>query len=150
MTYKTTLLIGAIISGLLIWIVYFCSKWAFNKIKPGKENTMRYIAIIPTVILTPAILLATFIGGFIYLDSTDYSRTRTTSSSYKTYMMKGNELIGKTRPEIIELLGNDFRRYDENTIVYDMDEIPYFFINNPRILKIQFWAGKAVKVESTH
>ena len=150
MTYKTTLLIGAVVSGLLIWAVYLFSKWAFNKIKPGKEKTMRYIAIIPTILLAPAILLATFIGGFIYSDSTPASSTSSTStsSSYKTYMIKDNQLMGKTRPEIIELLGNNFRRYDENTIVYDMEDLPWFFINDPHILKIHFWSGKVVKIES--
>ena len=149
MTYKTTLLIGAVIFGLLTWIVYSFSKWAFNKIKPGKEKTMRYIAVIPTLVLTPVILGATFIGGVIYLESEPYSTSPTTTSiSHKIYMIEDNLLIGKSKAEVIELLGSDFRRYDENTIVYDMDELPYFFINDPHILKVNFWSGKAVKVES--
>jgi hypothetical protein len=56
-------------------------------------------------------------------------------------------LIGKTRSGVTELLGNDFRRYDENTIVYNLEKYPWYFINDPKILKIHFRNGKVVKVE---
>ena len=147
MTNKTTLLIGAIIFGLLIWIIYSFSKWAFNKIKPGKKKAMRYIAIIPTIVLAPVILLVTFIGGLFYLESSNTYST-SNSGSYKIYMAENNKLTGKSKAEVIELLGDDFWRYDENTIAYDLEDLPYFFINDPHILKINFWAGKVVKVES--
>jgi len=37
MTYKSALLIGTAIFGLLIWAAYSLPKWVFNKIKPGKD-----------------------------------------------------------------------------------------------------------------
>ena len=37
MTYKSTLLIGAAIFGLLIWAACSFPKWVFNKVKPGKS-----------------------------------------------------------------------------------------------------------------
>ena len=43
MTYRTTLLVGAAIFGLLIWTIYSFSKWVFRKIKPDKKKIMKYI-----------------------------------------------------------------------------------------------------------
>jgi len=55
-------------------------------------------------------------------------------------------LIGKTKDEVIELLGDDFYSYDENHIVYDLGFVPELLNIDPDVLDIYFENGKVVKV----
>ena len=56
-------------------------------------------------------------------------------------------LIGKTKEEVIELLGDDFYSYDENSIEYDLGFVPMLFNIDPDVLVIYFEKGKVIKVE---
>ncbi|MGI9527242.1 MAG: hypothetical protein ACR2MS_09050 [Weeksellaceae bacterium] len=56
-------------------------------------------------------------------------------------------LIGKTKEEITELLGQDFYSYGENHIAYELGFVPGLFNIDPDVLDIYFENGKATKVE---
>ncbi len=56
-------------------------------------------------------------------------------------------LIGKTKSEVIELLGNDFSTYDDNHIIYDLGFVPGLLTIDPDILDIYFNEDKVIRVE---
>ena len=62
-------------------------------------------------------------------------------------IIKSEILIGKTKEEVIELLGDDFYTYNENHIAYDLGFVPGLFNIDPDVLDIYFEKGKVIKVD---
>ena len=56
-------------------------------------------------------------------------------------------LIGKTKQEIVELLGDDYYSYNENHIAYDLGFVPGLLNIDPDVLDIYFENGKVIKVD---
>ena len=59
-------------------------------------------------------------------------------------IIKSEILIGKTKEEVIELLGNGYQDYGENHIGYYLGFVPRMFNIDPDILDIYFENGKVV------
>jgi hypothetical protein len=61
-------------------------------------------------------------------------------------IIKSNLLIGKTKKDVIELLGDDFYSYDENHIAYDLGFVPGLLNIDPDVRDIYFENGRVIKV----
>lgn len=61
-------------------------------------------------------------------------------------IIESNMLIGKTKQEVIEILGSDFYKYSENHIGYYLGFVPRLLTIAPDMLGIHFKGGKVVKV----
>jgi hypothetical protein len=133
---------------------YFLSRWVFKKIKLGNEQNRKYLAIIPTVIITPLLYVGIVLIGMFsmtYYPNIDFDKQKWEENQEKRYKMskdiiKSEVLIGKTKAEVIELLGEDYHTYDEDHIAYDLGFVPELFNIDPDVLDIYFENGIVVKV----
>jgi hypothetical protein len=149
MSYEVPLLI------LILAIpVYFLSIWFLNKFKLGNEKNRKFLAIIPTILLSPILfggIIQLWIFSISYYPKTDFNKQEWASNKEERYkmsndIMESNLLIGKTKDEVITLMGNDFYKYDDNHIAYDLGFVPGLFKIDPDVLDIYFKNGKVFKV----
>ena len=57
--------------------VYFLTKWILNKLKIGNEKNRKYLAIIPTVVLSPLLYVEIIMIWFFsvsYYPKTDFDK----------------------------------------------------------------------------
>lgn len=149
MSYEVPLLI------LIIAIpVYFLSIWFLKKFKLGNEKNRKFLAIIPAILLSPILfggIILLWIFSISYYPKTDFNKQEWASNKEERYkmsndIMESNLLIGKTKDEVITLMGNDFYKYDDNHIAYDLGFVPGLFKIDPDVLDIYFKNGKVFKV----
>ncbi len=135
--------------------VYFLTKWIFKRLKLGSEKNRKYLAIIPAIVLSPLLYIGVimlWIFSVSYYPKTDFNKHEWKENKEERYKMsrdiiKSEMLIGKTKEEVIEVLGNDFYMYNENHIAYDLGFVPGFANIDPDVLDIYFEKGKVIKVE---
>jgi hypothetical protein len=135
--------------------VYFFTKWILNKLKIGNEKNRKYLAIIPTVVLSPLLYVEIIMIWFFsvsYYPKTDFDKQEWNNNKEERYKMSkdiinSEMLIGKTKEEVIGLLGDDFYSYDENSIEYDLGFVTLLFNIDPDVLVIYFEKCKVIKVE---
>lgn len=92
---------------------YFLSRWVFKKIKLGNEQNRKYLAIIPAVIISSMLYIGIVLIGVFsmtYYPNIDFNKQKWDENQEKRYKMskdiiKSEMLIGKTKEEVIELLG---------------------------------------------
>ncbi len=134
--------------------IYFLSKWILKKWNFGNEKNRKYLAIIPSVVLSPIVyigLIYLWIFSISYYPTNDFDKQTWKSNPEERYKMsediiESKILIGKTKQEIVELLGNDFYSYSENHIAYGVGFVPGLFNIDPDVLDIYFENGKVTKV----
>ena len=104
--------------------VYFLTKWILMKLKLGSEKNRKYLAIIPTIILSAFLyvgIIMIWIFSVSYYPKTDFNKQVLIDNKEDRYKMsndiiKNEKLIGKTKEQVIEILGNDFYFYEERHI----------------------------------
>ena len=134
--------------------VYFLSNWILKKFKLGNDKNRKFLAIIPTIIIGPILyvgIIMIWIFSISYYPKTDFNKQKWESNKEERYKMsndiiKNELLIGKTKDEVINLLGNEFYKYDDNHIAYDLGFLPGLFNIDPDVLDIYFENGKVIKV----
>lgn len=134
--------------------VYFLTKWILKRLKLGNENNRKYLASIPTVILSPLLyvgIILIWIISISYYPMADFNKQAWNENREERYKMsndiiKSEMLIGKTKEEVIMLLGDDYYSYDESHIAYDIGFVPGLFKIDPDVLDIYFEKGKVIKV----
>jgi hypothetical protein len=139
---------------ILAFPIYFLSKWILKKWNFGNEKNRKYLAIIPSVVLSPIVyigLIYLWIFSISYYPTNDFDKQTWESNPEERYKMsediiESKMLIGKTKQEIVELLGNDFYSYSENHIAYGLGFVPGLFNIDPDVLDIYFENGKVTKV----
>jgi hypothetical protein len=133
---------------------YFLSKWVLKKLHLGNDNNRKLIAIIPAIFLSPIIyfgLIYLWIFSVSYYPTNDFDKQEWETNIEERYkmsqdIMESKILIGKTKEEIIELLGKDFHTYNQNHIAYSIGFVPGLFSMDPDVLDIYFKNGKVTKV----
>ena len=121
----------------------------------GNEKNRKLIALIPTIFLSPIIyigLIYLWIFSVSYYPSNDFDKQKWETNVEERYKMsediiESKILIGKTKEEITELLGQDFYSYNEKHIAYELGFVPGLFNIDPDVLDIYFENGKVTKVE---
>ncbi|MBU2939674.1 hypothetical protein KO494_09000 [Lacinutrix sp. C3R15] len=133
---------------------YFLSKWVLKKRNLGNDKNRKLIAIIPAIFLSPIIylgLIYLWIFSVSYYPSNDFDKQEWETNIEERYKMsediiESKILIGKTKEEIIELLGKDFYTYNQNHMAYVIGFVPRLFNIDPDVLDIYFKNGKVTKV----
>ena len=128
---------------------YFLCKWVLKKLKLGNDKNRKFLALIPTVILSPIIyivLIMIWIFSISYYPSSDFDQNDWNSNVQERYKMSSDIinsklLIGKTREEVIQILGNDFSSDDETELIYELGFVPSLFNIDPDYLEINLENG---------
>jgi len=133
---------------------YFICKWLMTKLKVGNDRNRKFFAIIPTVILSPIIyvvLVMIWIFSISYYPTSVFDQNEWNSNVEERYKMseviiESKMLIGKTRHEVIRILGNEFITNSESEITYELGHVPGLFNIDPDYLDIKFENGKVESV----
>jgi|TARA_B110000483_G_C17974263_1_gene457129 hypothetical protein len=133
---------------------YFICKWLMTRLKVGNKKTRKFLAIIPTVILSPIIyvgLVMIWIFSISYYPTSDFDKDEWNSNVKERFIMsediiESEILIGKTREEVIQMLGNDFITNNESEITYELGHVPGLFNIDPDYLDIKLENGKVISV----
>jgi hypothetical protein len=128
---------------------YFFCRWVMNKLKVGNEKNRKFLALIPTVIISPIIyvgIVMIWIFSISYYPTNDFDQSKWTSNIEERYKMsediiESKMLIGKTRKEVIQILGTDFSSNTESRITYELGFVPGLFNIDPDYLEIRFDNG---------
>lgn len=135
--------------------VYFLSRWILKRLKLGDEKNRKYFAIILATILSPLLyagIIMIWIFSISYYPKTDFNKKEWNENKDERYKMskdiiKSEILIGKTKTEVIELLGTEYYSHDENHMGYNLGFVPGLLNIDPDVLDIYFEKGKVIKVE---
>ena len=133
---------------------YFICKWVLRKLKVGTEKNRRFVALIPTIIISPLIyvgLIMIWIFSISYYPTSDFDQTEWNSNIEERYRMsediiESKMLIGKTHTEVIEILGTDFSSNSDTRITYELGHVPGLFNIDPDYLEIKLKNGIVVIV----
>lgn len=133
---------------------YFICKWLMTRLKVGNKRNRKFLAIIPTVILSPIIyvgLVMIWIFSISYYPTSDFDKNEWNSNVEERFIMsediiESEILIGKTREEVIQMLGNDFITNNESEITYELGHVPGLFNIDPDYLDIKLENGKVISV----
>ena len=140
---------------LLAIPLFFIVKWLLKLLRIGNKKNRKYIAMITSIILSPLIYVGTIVIMFYilsYYPTQEFDKNLWDQKIEERYKMSqdiidNNLLIGKSKEEVIELLGNDFSTYKENIIEYYLGFVPGFINIDPDCLFIYFEDNKVIKVE---
>jgi len=139
---------------LLAIPTYFISKWIMIKVDLGTEKNRKYVALIPTVILSPIIyvcIIIIWIWSISYYPKSSFDQSKWNSNIEERYKMsddiiKSEILLGKTRESVIKLLGENLSSSDPNTFYYGLGHTPGMFNIDPDYLEVIFEDSIVIRV----
>lgn len=132
---------------------FFIWRWLLKKfIKVDK--TRKIATWTATIIATPLIyvgLILLLFFGMSYHQTHDFDKEKWLVDKEKRYeysenIIESKMLIGKTKIEVKQLLGDEGNKDDSDYWTYDLGFRPGFANIDPDVLDIQFKDGKVVKV----
>lgn len=143
-----------IILAILAIAIFFTCKWILKKRNIGNTKNRALISIISASILSPLLYVATitaFIIMISFYPENEFNQNEWSSNVDVRYEMSNDIiesrlLIGKTKDQVIELLGNDFSTKHESRISYSLGHVPGLFNIDPDYLEIKFENGVAMSV----
>ncbi len=143
----------AIIIILIAIPTYLLFWWLLKKFQFGRVEARKYLALIPTIALIPAIyygLVFTSIYAITYYPQAYFDPIAWQTNVEERYKMSqdiitSEVLIGKSKKEVIDLLGQDYSE-DEDRLSYYLGFAPGIHID-PEFLLIYFDNGKVVDVK---
>ena len=138
--------------------IYFISKWLINKRKTGDDSNRKYLAVISTIILAPVFYMGIVIIWTYSLanyPSIDFNQKEWKSNAEERYKMskdiiESKMLIGKTRDEVIEILGTDYTSNSKDKLTYELGVIPGLFNIDPDYLIIKFTNDKVISITQNY
>ena len=133
---------------------YFLCKWIMTKLKIGNDKNRRFLAFIPTVVLSPLIyvgLIMIWIFTISYYPTNEFDKLEWDSNTEERYklsedIIESKMLIGKTQDEVIQILGTDFSSNSEKMITYELGFVPGLFNIDPDYLEIKLENGIVISV----
>ena len=133
--------------------VYFFIKWILNKTiySPKVVKRLTWVGTFIVTSLIYLFLIYVFIFFVSYYPTKEFSQKGWTDNPSKRYEMtediiENNLLIGKTKDEILHLLGSDKFEYNEDHWGYDAGFVPGFLNIDPDVLDVYFKNNIVVKV----
>ncbi|MCL2860718.1 MAG: hypothetical protein FWF46_09335 [Oscillospiraceae bacterium] len=128
------IVLSVIITIILSIPIYFILKWVLKKIKVGNNKNRKYFTLFSSVILSLLLFFVVCkltIWSFIFVILNSDKKDKPfnvnewqTETEYRYTMSNDiidkNLIIGKTKDEVIALLGNDFIEYEKNHIGYSL------------------------------
>ncbi len=135
--------------------MFFIVKWILKKFGIGKKQNRKYIAIVPTLVLSLLLyvgIILLCIARIEYYPRQDFNRDLWDSDIEERYTMSksiidSDLLIGKSEEEVIEILGDKYLTYEENIMSYNLGYLPGVFVIEPDVLAICFEDSTVVEVE---
>lgn len=139
---------------IIACIVYYISKLILKRLNFRTSKKRKIVALISSIILSPLIYLGIIymmLFTISYYPSNDFDKIKWDTNKAERYKMsediiESKILIGKTKTEIIQLLGNDFYSYNNNHIAYELGFVPGLFNIDIDVLDIYFENEKVIKV----
>lgn len=133
---------------------FFIWKWLLKKfIKVDKKRKIAtWIATIVTTPLIYVCLIILWLFSLTYYPNHDFNKEKWFADQEKRYelsedIMDSEMLIGKTKTQVRQLLGDEGNMDEANNWSYYLGFRPSFFTMDPDVLDIEFKDGKVVKVE---
>lgn len=133
--------------------VFFVVKWIFDKINPSRNSLKNPFLWLTTIVVTPIIyigLIYTWILLSTYYPERDFDKEAWANNREKRYeyaddLVDNHKLIGLSKKDVIEMLGEPESEND-STIKYYIGYSPRHIISiDPDYLEISFKGGKAWK-----
>jgi hypothetical protein len=130
---------------------FFLCRLIFRKIKDN--GTRRLTTWLTTLLLTPIIyvgLIVVWVAYVSYYPERDFDKEKWKADIEKRYEMTDDlvdsgKLIGKTKDEVKELLGQEDVSLDGSRWTYYVGFKPSLFGIDPDVLEIEFKNGKVSK-----
>lgn len=141
--------LDVIIINLILAIpTFFLCRLIFRRIKD--KGTRQLTIWLTTLVLTPIIYVGLIVGWVAYVSyypERDFDKEKWKSDIEKRYEMTDDlvdneKLIGKTKEEIKELLGQEEVSLDGSRWTYYIGFKPSLFGIDPDVLEIEFKDGK--------
>ena len=134
--------------------LYFFVLFFLKRRNIGSIRNRKFIAFAPTIImLTVIYMMVIFISFFAMsyyprekFDQIKWQENIEERYRMSNYIIKNDILIGKTREQIIELLGNDFYGWG-NSIGYNLGIVPRIIGISPDILVVYFENDLVIQVK---
>lgn len=120
---------------------------------------------IVSLILTPVVYCITFGIAFYFIflyypnrnfDKTEWNNNIKKRYEYTQKIIQNKMLIGKTKQEVLNLLGNknidsttEMISYNKDQWYYDIGNVPGLGNIDPNVLIVQFMGGKVIYVSQT-
>lgn len=125
--------------------IYFISRWILNKNNIGNEKNRKYFAILPAIFLSPFVYVGIMLIWFFsisYYPESKFDKKEWDTNVEERYEMsediiESELLIGKTKNEVVKLLGSDYSDYITE-ISYELGYVPELFNIDPDYLDIYF------------
>jgi len=125
-----------------------------KKLNIGNDSNRKFIAIIPAIVLSPAIyvgIVMIWIFSISYYPTKDFDRNEWISNTEERYRMsediiESDMLIGKNRADVIMLLGTDYGTHNESSLTYELGFVPGLFNIDPDYLEIIFEMEEVLSV----
>ena len=141
-----------IINSVLAIPTFFLCRFIFRKFIKDRQSRLA-LTWGSTAILTPLLyigLIIIWVSVVTYYPEGEFDREKWRSDQEKRYEMTDDlvtskTLIGKTKSEIIELLGQEDNMIESDKWVYYVGFRPSMFGIDPDILEIEFKDGKVTK-----
>lgn len=138
--------------------VYLLSRLILKKMKLGSEKNRKYLAVISTIIVSPIVYVGMIMIWFFiisYYPTSDFNQNEWKSNVGNRYKMSKNlieskMLIGKTRNEVMDLLGKDFVSNTESRLIYELGHVPGLFNIDLDYLDIIFENGVVKSVSQNN
>ena len=148
--YIALLLIGIIIARPL----FFFWRWIFRR-RTKVERTRKISTWIATLVSIPIIYLLmglVFIFVITYYPNHDFDMAAWKMNTEKRYeytkdLIENKLLIGKSKEQVIEMLGKGNNTLDSDDWLYDIGFVPGLFNIDPSNLQIKFKDGVVVSVK---
>ena len=139
-----------ILISISTYLLFF---WLFKKFRIGQTKKRKYLAIIPAVVVSPAAyygLVFTLMNFLTYHPQTTFDAIAWELNVEERYQMshdiiKSELLIGKSKNEVVDLLGPEYSEYDDS-LSYYLGFAPGIHID-PEFLYIYFDNGMVVDVK---
>ena len=150
MSYEVLIII------LLLTIpTYIFSNWVVKKNNIEDKRNRRIYSAIATIIISPIIYVFLVFSFFMYIsyypskdfDKSEWNTNIETRYEYSEDIIESKILIGKTKEQVIELLGvNYLSSSNDNQIEYELGYVPGLFNIDPDFLQIKLQDNKVIEV----
>lgn len=119
-----------------------------------QEKRKKFIVLIITVITIPIIyvvIIFSLLTGIYYYPDRDFDKEQWFNNKEKRYelshdIIESRMLIGKTKNEVQQILGNEYSSDGEDHWMYELGFRPQLSAIDPDVLDVIFINGKVVRV----
>ncbi|KYG83052.1 hypothetical protein AWW67_06415 [Roseivirga seohaensis] len=134
--------------------IYMVCKWSLRRLKFGNDKNRKYLAVLPTIVLSPlvyVVIITLWVFSISYYSTIDFDQEIWQSNTEERFKMSKNIieseiLVGKTKEQVIALLGDKYYLNNEDGLTYGLGILPGLLNIDPSFLFIEFENGVVKKV----